>query len=86
MDGARNETLISAFARVLRDARKELGISQEELARRAGLGRTYIRVLETGTRQPSLCVIYAIAGALREKPDQLMARVDRVFGQASSDE
>jgi transcriptional regulator with XRE-family HTH domain len=81
MDGARNEFLISAFARVLRDSRKQLGISQEEFAKRAGLGRTYIRVLETGTRQPTLCVIYAIAGVLHEKPEQLMARVGQAFSQ-----
>jgi transcriptional regulator with XRE-family HTH domain len=86
MDGARNEKLIGAFAQVLRDARKSMGISQEEFAKRAGLGRTYIRVLESGMRQPTLSVIYAIAGVLHEKPDLFLARVDHVLGQMQQEE
>jgi transcriptional regulator with XRE-family HTH domain len=42
-----------------------LGISQEELARRSGLQRTYISDLERGTRNPSVGSIQKIAHALQ---------------------
>ena len=44
--------------------RASLGISQEELAHRAGLHRTYISDLERGARNPSLESIEKIARAL----------------------
>jgi two-component system, response regulator len=41
-----------------------LGISQEELAARAGLHRTYVSDLERGARNPSLASVQKLAGAL----------------------
>lgn len=45
------------FADSLRNARENAGISQEQLAERAGLHRTYISQLERGLKSPSLDVI-----------------------------
>ncbi len=45
--------------------RASLGISQEELAHRAGLHRTYISDLERGARNPSIESIEKLAGALQ---------------------
>jgi len=44
--------------------RASLGISQEELARRAGLHRTYVSDLERGARNPSIESIEKLARAL----------------------
>jgi transcriptional regulator with XRE-family HTH domain len=44
--------------------RAALGISQEELAHRAGLHRTYISDLERGARNPSIESVEKIARAL----------------------
>ncbi len=44
----------NAFARVLRSFRATAGLSQEELAFRAGLHRTYVSQLERGIKSPSL--------------------------------
>ena len=44
--------------------RRELGISQEELADRAGLHRTYVSGVERGVRNPTLTVIEKLAQAL----------------------
>ena len=44
--------------------RNRLGISQEELARRTGLHRTYICDIERGMRNPSLESIVTLAHAL----------------------
>ena len=45
--------------------RASLGISQEELARRAGLHRTYVSDLERGARNPSIESIEKLSRALR---------------------
>jgi DNA-binding XRE family transcriptional regulator len=74
MSGARNQELIKAFARVLRQARAESGMTQEELAHRANVDRTFIGLLETAKRQPSLSVIFALARALGMAPELLIAR------------
>jgi transcriptional regulator with XRE-family HTH domain len=42
----------------------QLGISQDELAARAGLHRTYISDIERGARNPSLETIEKLASAL----------------------
>ena len=52
------------FGKAIRRRRRELDLSQEELAERAGLHRNYISGIETGTRNPSLKNIEKLANAL----------------------
>jgi len=59
-----NAKVNMAFACVLREFRKESGMSQERLALDAELDRTYISLLERGLRQPSLKTLFAIAVTL----------------------
>ena len=61
------------FARNLRRLRSSAGLSQEELAARAGLHRTYISSIEHGNRNVSIENIYAIAVALGADPRELLA-------------
>ena len=56
----------------LRQAREALGVSQEELADRAGLHRTYVSGVERGVRNPTVTVLEKIAKALRIKPGRLL--------------
>ncbi len=44
--------------------RHDQGLSQEELADRAGLHRTYVSGVERGVRNPTLTVIERLARAL----------------------
>jgi len=52
------------YAKRLRSLRKEAGISQEELAFRAKLDRTYVSSVENGKRNISIVNIEKIAKAL----------------------
>ena len=49
----------------IKTRRASLGISQEELAHRAGLHRTYVSDLERGARNPSIESIEKLASALQ---------------------
>jgi transcriptional regulator with XRE-family HTH domain len=52
------------FGTAVRKRRHELGISQEELAGRADLHRTYVADIERGTRNVALISIEKLARAL----------------------
>ena len=52
--------------------RTSVGISQEELADRAGLHRTYISSIERAQRNVSLENIFLIAEALGATPAELL--------------
>ena len=62
-----------AFGARVRDLRRDLGISQEALAERAGLHRTYVSSVERGERNISLDNIHALADALDVAAAQLLA-------------
>src|SRR5258708_40342087 len=59
----------------IKTQRASLGISQEELAYRAGLHRTYISDLERGARNPSIESIEKLAGALQVSVSKLFDSV-----------
>ena len=61
----RDEALIAAFADELRSRRAALRLSQEELAHRAGINRTYIAKLELARNQPTLTVLLRVAESPR---------------------
>ena len=74
-------TILNAFAKVLRDRRREAGLSQEELAHRAGLSMRYVSLLESRRHQPSLATLYALADSLGIS---LTALVQDIESQAKS--
>lgn len=68
----RIETAMILFGKNVQAARQALGISQEELAFRAGLHRTYIGMVERAERSISLQNAKKIADALNLKLDNLL--------------
>jgi len=70
------------FGTSVRDRRNTLGISQEELAERANLHRTYVSDIERGIRNPSLDSIERLAHALETSIPALFPRQE--FHAASS--
>lgn len=59
-----NKNPIQRFAASVRRVRYQLGISQEKLAERSGLHRTYIADIERGERNPTLLTIEKVANGL----------------------
>ena len=49
--------LAKAFGVVLRELRKEAGLTQEQLALEADLRRTFVSLLELGQQQPTLQIL-----------------------------
>jgi transcriptional regulator with XRE-family HTH domain len=75
MPGVRDPALVRSLAAEIKARRAKLGISQEELAHRAGLGPLFIARIETAKNQPSLTAFVQLAAALGSKPADLMAAV-----------
>ena len=58
--------------------RTRLGISQEELAFRSDLHRTYISGVERGVRNPTVVVVGRLAQALEVAPAALLKQNARI--------
>lgn len=65
----------AVFARNLKRLRTSAGLSQEELAARSSLHRTYISSVERGQRNISLKNIFVIASALGCDPRDLLTPI-----------
>ncbi|WP_149787754.1 helix-turn-helix domain-containing protein [Lutimaribacter pacificus] len=59
-----DKDLLTAFATVLRRERQRAGLSQEELAHRAGKSMRYISLLESCRHQPSLSTLRGLCDGL----------------------
>ena len=60
------------FAKVLKSLRIKHSLSQEELAFRSNLDRTYISMLERGIHLPTLTSLFALAQALDMKASAMV--------------
>jgi len=65
--------LVGIFADNVRRHRLELGLSQEELAERAGVHRTYVGMLERSEKNVTIYNIERIALALGVEPASLLS-------------
>lgn len=73
---ARHECeLVRRFATNLTRLRRERGLSQEELAHRAGVDRTFVSGCERLVRNPTLTTVEKIAHGLAVDPNKLFERL-----------
>jgi transcriptional regulator with XRE-family HTH domain len=61
---------------VLRQLREARGWSQEQLAERANLNRSYLGEVERGQAVPSLVTVNKLAAALEIRASSLIARCE----------
>lgn len=71
-------SLKSYFGTAIRQYREKQGLSQESLAEKAELDRTYVSGIERGRRNPSLLSIERLAKALGIGLDELFSTVEQV--------
>lgn len=80
------EPLFEALGRVIRERRVSLGMSQEELADKSGLHRTYISDVERGIRNLTLGALWFIGNGLGLSLPQMIEMMDRrMISDAESD-
>ena len=74
MQVSRNSELMNAFAIELKVRRNLLGISQEELAHRADVDRTFVARIETAQNQPTLSVLFRLCEGLGVAPEEMIGQ------------
>jgi transcriptional regulator with XRE-family HTH domain len=70
----------AAFGHAVRELRLERGLSQEALAERAGLHRTYVGGIEQGRRNPALLAVERLARGLGVSMADLIGRAEAQRG------
>jgi transcriptional regulator with XRE-family HTH domain len=74
-----------ALGRAIRELRRSAGISQEGLADRSRLHRTYVGGIERGERNVSFGNLLKLANALGVRPSELIARSESFFSASDQE-
>ena len=64
------------LGKLIKQRRKELHLSQEQLAESAGLHRTYIGQLEQGKKSPTIRTLFLLANTLKIKPSEMVRNLE----------
>jgi len=75
MRKAQDVDVLKAAAAEIKSCRARAQISQEELAHRADVHRSFVARLEVAETQPSLAVLFRIADALGVAPAELVKSI-----------
>ena len=67
------------FGEVLRRYRSDRNISQEELAHRADVDRTFVSRLERGVRQPTITTLIGLGQALGVSAADLVQEAEKEY-------
>jgi transcriptional regulator with XRE-family HTH domain len=63
---------MGALGTNLREARKKLGLTQEQVAQRSGVHSTEVSRIEGGKRDPKVSTLERLAKAVEVKPGRLL--------------
>lgn len=72
----------AAVGRTIRALRKEKQLSQDVLSGLAGIARTHLTMIESGSKQANFETIWRLAEALELRPSQLVERIERTCQDA----
>jgi transcriptional regulator with XRE-family HTH domain len=67
-----HQHILRKFGSKLQKVRKNKGVTQEELAFKMSMDRTYIGMIERGERNPTIRTLYKIAKALKVDSSDLL--------------
>lgn len=79
MRKAPDDLLLRAAASEIKLRRATLGISQEELAFRAAVHRSFMTKVELAESQPSLTTLFRLAAGLEIEPEDLVAAISKRY-------
>jgi transcriptional regulator with XRE-family HTH domain len=71
---------VTALSLALQQRRMEMGLSQDELADKAGLHRTYVSLIERKSCNFSIKIYMRLAFALGVDPAELMRKAEGLVG------
>lgn len=71
--------IVKAFGKAVRNFRLQKGCSQETLADKAKLDRSYMSQIERGIKNATLNSIWTISSALEIKPSELLEATERLM-------
>jgi transcriptional regulator with XRE-family HTH domain len=69
-----------AFGRTVRKARRDLELSQEALAHRAGLNPKHLGEIERANKDPRVTTVFKLASALELRSGELLTLCDERLG------
>ncbi|MCI1968952.1 helix-turn-helix domain-containing protein [Clostridium luticellarii] len=72
-------TLENALAVTLKNRRIKCGLSQEDLARKCNIDRTYISMIECQKRNPTLNIIFKICKSLDIKTSDFILNIEKAM-------
>lgn len=78
---ALDQNVLNAAAAEIKACRARIEISQEELAHRADVHRSFIARLEVAETQPSLAVLLRLADALETDPAEMVRAIAKRLRQ-----
>ncbi len=81
LDTLDEQAILAQFGKQLRQLRLAAGLTQEALALRSGLDRSYVGQVERGERNVALINIVKLASALRAEPGELLVAVTGTSGR-----
>ena len=72
-----------AVGQTIRNLRESKNLSQDVLSGLAGIARSHLSMIETGTKQANFQTIWRIALALELRPSELVARIEETAQKQS---
>ncbi len=71
------DNYLKRFGAVVRELREKAGLSQEELAFRCEIDRTYISTIERGKKSVTLKTLLRLGAALSSTPARMLAAAEK---------
>jgi len=84
-DKEKANLLRTSLAAAIRRRREQCGLTQEELAFRCGLHRTYVSLVERSQKSLTIDSLARISDALDLKPSQLLKRAEHALEKGRAD-